>query len=150
MAIWQFDLSFVPHGGPMPWRTEDGHQVPVVHAHTVARAKDWLLVRLGEPHVVFHDFLIFGSEKGNRVDLLLEEDGSAEVFARIDARHSATRFIRELCELAQLLECGFFSAEYWKAVEATPLAVGFALERSRAAAFVRDPEKVLRGAGRGF
>lgn len=150
MAIWQFDLSFVPHGGPMPWRTEDGHQVPAFHAHKAALAKEWLLVRLGEPHVVFEDFLIFGSDTGNRVDLLLEEDGSAEVFARIDARHSATRFIRELCELAQLLESVFFSAEYWKPVETTPIAVGFALERSRAAAFVRDPEKVLRSADGGL
>ena len=108
-----------------------------------------LLAKLGEPENMLEDWLVYGSETGNRIDLLLNQDGSAEVIARIDARNVATKFIGELCELSELLDCELFSAEFWKALNATPVAIDLALERSRAAAHVRDPEKVLKGASGG-
>lgn len=99
---------------------------------------------------MLEDWLVYGTEKGNRIDLLQDQAGTAQINARIDARsEAATQFIGQLCELSSLLECGFFSIEMWKPLEATPGALSLALERSRAAAFVRDPEKVLRGAASG-
>ena len=94
---------------------------------------------------MLEDWLVYGSENGNRFDLLLNEDGTAEVSARIDARSEANQFVAELCELSSLLDCGLFSAEFWKELEGTPVAVALALERSRAAEYIRNPEKVLRG-----
>ena len=150
MAIWQFDLALVPRSGPLPWKTADGHEVPAIESREVVTARNWLHAHYGVPWVMLEDWFVYGAEKSNRVDLLLNQDGTAEVRARIDARsEAAVQFVGELCELSSLLECVLFSAELWKSVEATPAALSLALERSRAAAFVRDPEKVLRGAGSG-
>ena len=150
MAIWQFDVAFVPRGGPAPWRTADGHEVPSIESSEAVKAQAWLHAHYGDPWVMIEGWFVYGSEKSNRVDLLLNQDKTAQLSARIDARsEAATQFIGELCELSSLLECGMFSAEMWRLLEATPAALGLALERSRAAAFVRDPENVLRGAGSG-
>ncbi|MBX3628074.1 MAG: hypothetical protein KF892_23900 [Rhizobacter sp.] len=149
MAIWQFDLSFFPLGGAMPWKTADGHEFPAIQPQKVAHARDWLAAHFGEPSVVLEDWFLYGLEEGNRIDVLVNEDGSAELSARIDARRNPQQFIGKLSELATLIECGLFSAEYWKPVEASPEAIRLSLEKSRAATFVLDPIKVLRGANSG-
>jgi hypothetical protein len=110
MAIWQFDLTFVPLGDPMPAQGPDGHDARACRACEVAKARVWLLERFGTPHEVLEDWFVYGPGDRSRVDLVRNPDGSAEM---------------------------------------NPSAIGFALERSRTAAFVRDPEKVLRGAGSG-
>lgn len=133
----------------MPWRTSDGHETPAVQAERVAKAQAWLTARFGEPWEILEDWLVYGPAEGNRLDFLLNQDGTAEIGARIDARNETTEFISSLCELSELLDSEPFSVEFWRLLEAKPSAIGIALERSRAAAFIRDPEKVLRGAGSG-
>ncbi|MDT7518562.1 hypothetical protein RAE19_07565 [Rhodoferax sp. TBRC 17660] len=147
MAIWQFDLSLVPCGGPMPSRTSDGHESPSVGAERVVEAKAWLSARFGEPWEMLDGWLIYGPTDGSRVDLVLDQDGTAEIGARIDARGEATEFIESLCELSELLDCSLFAVEFWQPIEAKSAAIAIALERSRVAAFIRDPKKVLKGAG---
>lgn len=147
MAIWQFDLSLVPCGGPMPSRTSDGHESPSVGAERVVEAKAWLSARFGEPWEMLDGWLIYGPTDGSRVDLVLDQDGTAEIGARIDARGEATEFIGSLCELSELLDCSLFAVEFWQPIEAKSAAIAIALERSRVAAFIRDPKKVLKGAG---
>jgi hypothetical protein len=149
MAIWQFDLEFVPRGDPMPERGPDGHDARSFRAQKAAAAKAWLSERFGAPHEMLEDWFVYGPDDGSRVDLLLNPDGSGEISARIDARHEATEFATALCELCALLDGEPFSVESWKMLEVKPSAIGLALERSRAAAFLRDPEKVLRDAGSG-
>ena len=145
MAIWQFSLMFVPCGGPLPWREPDGYEAPSFHAHEVSKARVWLLERFGTPREILEDWFVYGPQDENRVDLSLNRDGTAEISARIDARIEATEFISQLCDLSALIAGKPFSIEFWKLLEAQPSALGVALERSRAAAFIRDPEKVLRG-----
>ncbi|NRF72482.1 hypothetical protein HLB44_36610 [Aquincola sp. S2] len=149
MAIWQFDLTFVPIGDPMPVQGPDGHEARSFRAHKVSAAKAWLSERFGAPREVLEDWFIYGPNDGSRVDLLFNPDGSAEISARIDARSEAVEFATALCELSALVDGQPFSVEFWKLLEVKPSAIGLALERSRAAAFIRDPEKVLRGAGSG-
>jgi hypothetical protein len=149
MAIWQFDLSFFPQEGAMPRKTADGHEVPAIQSQKVAHARNWLVAHFGEPSVVLEDWFLYGLEGGNRIDVLVNEDGSAELSARIDARRNSQQFIGKLVEFAQLVECGLFSAEYWKQVDATPESIRLALEQSRAVAYVLDPIKVLKGANSG-
>jgi hypothetical protein len=149
MAIWQFDLSFVPRGGPQPRRTSDGHETPAVQAAKVTEAQAWLSARFGEPCEMLEDWLVYGPADGSRVDLVFNQDGTAEIGARIDARSEATEFISSLCELSELLDSTPFSVESWSLLEANLSAIDIALERSRAAAFIRNPEKILRGTGSG-
>jgi hypothetical protein len=144
MAIWQFDLSLVPRAGPMPWRVDEGHEVPPLQEAPAVQAHAWLCEHLGEPRVMLEDWLVFGEEQGNRVDFLFNEDGSANLTARIDARSQYEKFICGLCELTRISNCLLFSAEQWAAVEPSVAEVSAALERSRAVAFVRNPLHVLR------
>lgn len=150
MAIWQFDVVFVPRGGPTPWRTTDGYEASPFESAAVVKARTWLHAHYGDPWAMLDDWFVYGSENSNRVDILLGHDKSAQISARIDARSEVVaQFVNQLCELSSFLECSLFSAEMWKSLEASPAALGLALKRSRAAAFVRNPEKVLRGAGSG-
>ena len=131
----------------MPWRTSDGHETPSVDAERVVHANAWLSARFGEPWEMLEGWLIYGPADGSRVDLVLNQDGTAEIGARIDARSEAIEFIGSLCELSELLDCSPFSVEFWQPFEAKSSAIGIALERSRAAKFVRDPENVLKDTG---
>jgi hypothetical protein len=85
MAIWQFDLSFVPKSGPMPWRVDDGHEVPSLDEMLTRRAEDWLAGRFGTPWLLMDDWLVFGEQNGHRVDLVRNEDGGCQLSARISA-----------------------------------------------------------------
>ena len=145
MAVWQFDLVLVPKGGPLPRRSDDDYNSPSVNPKRVEQARSWLAENVNAPWRMLEGWYVYGSENGNRVDVLLNPDESAEITARIDARAEATAFIRKLCSLAELLDCLLFSSEMWLLVDASPTAIGFALERSRAATFVRSPESVLKG-----
>jgi hypothetical protein len=86
---------------------------------------------------------MFGQEPGHRIDLSVQEDRSATLFARIDARSDPAPFAGLVCELAQLLDCLLFSAELWLTIEPTTPDVLMALQRSRAVAFVKNPLDVL-------
>jgi hypothetical protein len=149
MAIWQFDLALFPRDGAMPRKTDDGHEIPSVHSSKIGPARLWLEAHFGAPAVVLEDWFLYGLESGNRIDVLVNEDGSAELSARIDANRNPQQFIKTLLDFSQLVECGLFSAEYWKQIDTTPEAIHLALEQSRATAYVRDPVKVLRGADSG-
>ena len=149
MAIWQFDLSFVPHGEPTPLRNPDGYEARSFHAREASKAEVWLAARFGSPSQIVEGWFAYGPIDGNRVDVSHNEDGTAEISARIDARVESTAFIDQICELCAVVGGKPFALEFWKLLEAQPAAIGLALERSRAAAFIRDPEKFLKGAGSG-
>jgi hypothetical protein len=150
MAIWQFDIAFFPRCGPTPWRTADGFEIPSLEPSKVVKAQAWLQARYGDPWEMLEDWFVFGSEYSHRVDLLFNKNGTGQISARMDAQsESAIQFARQLCELSSLLDCGLFSIEMWKSLEPSPAALCLALERSRAAAFIRNPEKLIRGADGG-
>ena len=129
----------------MPWRTEDGHEVPPLPESAAVQAHAWLCEHVGEPWRMLEGWLVFGQEQGSRVDLVFNEDRSANLSARVDVRSQYRGFVTALCELASVSNCLLFSVEHWTPV-APPIGELFsATERSRAAAFVRDPLKVLRG-----
>jgi hypothetical protein len=145
MAIWQFDLALIERSAPPPQRCEDCHEVAPLPPVKVVQARNWLQTTLGNPYSFVEDWYVYGSDAGCRVDVLVNDDQSAEISARIDARTDAHQFVTDLCALCRLLDCALFSAEKWCFLEPNPPAVQHALERSRAAAFVRNPIKVLQG-----
>ncbi|HEY9107028.1 MAG TPA: hypothetical protein VIN58_10155 [Roseateles sp.] len=91
------------------------------------------------------DWWVFGVDTGNRFDVLVNQDGSAEVSARIDVRSPYQEFAASVCDLALATHCTLFSAEHWQAIEPLEDELSRAIERSRAVAYVRNPMAVLRG-----
>ncbi|MGM9485882.1 hypothetical protein [Ideonella sp. YS5] len=149
MAIWQFDLAFYPRGGPEPWRVDDGHEVPPLQEGQAAKVQAWLLRHFGEPSLLLEGWLIFGMDQGNRIDLVFNEDRTANLSARIDARSNYESFVSALCELGRFCNCVLFSAEFWATIEPATTEVHSALHHSRAIAFVNNPHAVLRASNPG-
>ena len=145
MAIWQFDVSFVPRGGTLPWQTEDGHDGPPLPEMVAVSAHAWLLNHFGKPWLMMEGWLVFGHENGNRFDFLFNEDGSANLSARVDARSDFESFAAALSELASTTNCLLFSAEFWAAIEPSREELVAAITRSRASMYVKNPRSVLGG-----
>ena len=145
MAIWQVDVSFVPRGGLLPWRTEDGHDVPPLPEATAVQAHAWLLQHFGESWRMVEGWIVFGHEQGNRFDFFFNEDRSANLSARVDVQGDSGLFIAAVCELAVASKCVLFFAEHWAIVEPTSIELCAAIKRSRAASFVSNPRNVLGG-----
>ena len=78
----------------------------------VKTAQAWLHERFGDPYEVLPDWLVYGSDKGNRIDVVLDSDFSAEISARLDARVNITEFANELCDLCKTLNADLFSIEF--------------------------------------
>ncbi|KFB67690.1 hypothetical protein [Candidatus Accumulibacter vicinus] len=145
MAAWQFDLFFVPENGPSPVLLNDSYDVPAVSIQQAARAKSHLTACFGTPQELMKDFFAYGHEQGNRVDIMFNDDESAEVKARIDARSDSEAFVQTICALANSLGCTLFSPEFACPIESNVLAVKSALISSRSYAFVQNPKKFLSG-----
>lgn len=145
MATWQFDISFVPRDGPMPWRTEEGHDGPSLPEVVAVKAHAWLCQHLGEPWRMVEGWIVFGQEQGCRFDFLFNEDRSANLSARVDLRGDYGSFIAAVCELAAVTECLLFSAEHWAPVEPTIAELSAAVMASRAASFVSNPRSFFGG-----
>lgn len=79
MATWQFDVQLYQQAldEPLPATTRE--------------AAEHLLPQLfGVGDEMLDRWFVFGSEVGNRVDLLVLDDGGCEIHARFDARASGT------------------------------------------------------------
>lgn len=149
MATWQFDLYFVPRAGRLPHRDSEGYDVPALPEAAAIEAQAYLDKKLGKPWLMLEDWLVFGDEASNRVDLLQTEDGGAELSARIDARSINDAFCNTVCDLAKRLDCLLFTAESGLPLEPDHTVLVAALNTSRAAAFVRNPNEFLRGVKNG-
>lgn len=84
------------------------------------------------------DWLVYGADSGNRIDVLLNSDSDGEISARLDARVRNTEVANVLCNSCKTLNPDLFPIEFWRLVDASTAAIDAALECSRAAAFVRD------------
>jgi hypothetical protein len=133
----------------MPWRTEDGHDGPPLAEPVAVSAHAWLLEHFGEPWRMVEGWIVFGQDQSNRFDFLFNEDRSANVSARFDARSNFGGFVAAVCELASISECQLFSAEHWAAIEPSVVELSAAIERSRAVRYVSNPRGFLGGGQNG-
>ena len=106
MAVWQFDLNFVPAG----YRVKRKANGALVGADLTVAHSLFAQVHLEqyfEPHSkVSPAWVTFGEADANCVDIITE--GSvAEISARIDTRTNSDQFCIGLCELADRLKCDF-------------------------------------------
>lgn len=95
------------------------------------------------------DIAVFGAEAGNRIDIVLGEDGGAEICARIDARTEGLWFCRHLYELASALDCKFFAPEFASEIGTETQDLVEALMRSRAWSYAVDPDATVRRLAKG-
>lgn len=144
MAAWQFSLFLVEQGACAPIVAGDSWLVPSLAEPSVGKALVSLNMALGAPTIITDDWLIFGADTGNRVNVSVEETGKGDISARVDARVDASPFAALLCSLADEVDCVFFSPESNAFIEATPGALLSAIEKSQAAAFCEAPREFLR------
>lgn len=129
MAVWQFDLDFVDAESCRQLSPE----VTVVLATHLARA-------LGPSLPMLESWSYFGDKHANRIDVIRDKDGSAQVQARVDARAAgADVFIVHVCEAAAAAACMLLSEELETTLEPKARAVTDALQRSAAWRFALDP-----------
>jgi|APAra7269096613_1048513.scaffolds.fasta_scaffold00207_39 hypothetical protein len=146
MALWQFDVCMIPRGAPSSSRGTDGYDATPVAASLAARAMAWCEARW--PRQTWSEgFFVFGDDQGCRIDMLVDDDGCAELLARIDLRSPHDGFCESVCELASVLDCVLFSPESWCPLRPDADELLAFAGRSRAARFVKDPHAVLRGEG---
>lgn len=132
MAIWQFDLDMVAG-------LQRGHLPPLLTTQAVCALSDGF----GASWQMLPDWLVYGEENGNRIDLVLCDEGGAEITARVDARSDADRFLRRLCGFAADLDCKLYSPELDKFVDGTMCALNEALQASQAWQFALDPRRCM-------
>jgi hypothetical protein len=145
MATWQFDTHLVPASVvagretaldvvDSAWRRQ---QPPSDYRDQISRplppAKSWSL-----------EVLIWGSEDGDRIDILIENTRVANILVRIDARVQPSAFAQALSGLAASWECVLIDGASGSVIQPDREAIRVALASSEAAAFVADPEAFLR------
>lgn len=63
------------------------------------------------------DWLVFGPENGNRIDVNFENEDSGSVFVSCDVRQEAPQFLVLVCNLACTHGCQFFSPQKRQLIE---------------------------------
>lgn len=121
MATWQFDVAAVFNAGE---RTLP----PLV----CRRAQTVLAESFDPPWQMLPGWSVYGPENGNRIDLVVDADGSGELSARIDARSDADSFLNCWLILMIELNCSLYSPELDLAFPADAQALRDALRSSSA------------------
>jgi len=85
------------------------------------------------------NWLVYGDERGTRVDMLFSDDDMVEVSVRLDANAPNESAVASLCTFANQLKCAFFSPELRQFITSQPELVKLALSKSRAAKYVSNP-----------
>lgn len=139
MAIWQYELVFVPdqvipvvaRGAGQPFSLEDRELVRLIDS-ILSRRDSWS-----------EDILIWGEEGGNRIHAVIENGRIVEITARIDARNIDAQFVQKIAALARTCRCHISSADC-DAVNPEVGAIMNLLKGSDACRFVSDPENFFR------
>lgn len=117
MAIWQFDLYFIPRGSAAP-DTSVPDWEPVLPANVVYALQEDLAHYLGRPWLMLPNWLVFGPENGNRLDFNFIDTGAAIVQVRLDTRNEAPQFVVLITDLAKLHGCVLYSADNGEFIQA--------------------------------
>jgi hypothetical protein len=89
------------------------------------------------------DVEIWGTDDGNRIDLLLDGARVAEVYLRVDVRQLPNAFLNSVVKLAQRFDCLWVTADDMQVLEPGVRALAATIQNSEAARFVADPELFL-------
>lgn len=93
MAAWQFDVYLTARGAPVPDLDAEYWETPSLPVATVYEMQEELVHYLGPPWLMLPNWLVFGPENGNRIDIVFETDDSGSKFVRCDLRQEAPQFL---------------------------------------------------------
>ena len=145
MAMWQFDVSLVPVGVASGREvTSDVLDSAWRHEQPPSDYRDQISSLLPPMKSWSREVLIWGSEEGDRIDVLIEDENVANILARIDARVQPSQFAQAISRLAASWQCVLVDDVSGSVIQADRESVRVALASSAAAAFVADPEAFLR------
>lgn len=95
---------------------------------------------MGPSYLMLEGWRYFGDKTGNRVDVNMDDDGTSQAQARVDARASTTDdFIGHVCAAAKVARCTLVSDELHASMEPDAAALRSALQRSVAWRYALDP-----------
>jgi hypothetical protein len=138
MAIWQVDLHLVVCGSDTRANVGVDWHPPQLSPDTVLPVQRMLSAGFGVPWLMLEDWIVFGPENGNRVDIAFEVDGRASVVMRFDIRNSGIQFETLVCRVAKQEGCVFFSPDLGILVEPEPRLIEAALEKAHTDAVLKN------------
>jgi hypothetical protein len=146
MAIWQYDLFFIAEGNARPHLRDEGWDIPPLSAASTLSAQRSLVGLMGYPWLMMEDWVVFGSERGTRIDFIFDGPNEVEIHIRLDA--SATeQGVDAVCAFASELSGRLFDPISGAFLQPDRRSVASALATSRAVAFANSPRSFLSGLG---
>lgn len=143
MAAWQFDLFLMPEGAAIPLDTEYGLEIPGLPLGDVRHIQENLIACFGPPWLMLEDWIVFGDEKGTRVDLIFDETEMVEIKARLDVSLNNDQMLDALCAIAKQLGWCYFDVQGRQFIKPEKQALLQAMSSSRAASFVKGPREFI-------
>jgi len=147
MASWQFDLHCLSREvvqkkfGQLPLKmsfekfNRESHWL----APTCLKSLKAKSTRILSPMVTSGESLSWGTDEGDRVDLLAPEGLLQECFVRIDVRSTSKAFLVNLVQVAKEWDWLFYTQDH-EIVQPTFYHLLFAIRKSGAFRFVEDPQ----------
>lgn len=149
MAVWQYDISLVPHKAVVA-------AFGFVPSHVSSAEVDRALwrsfrecsydfeARISKflPRIRGFEWKSWGSDDGNRIDVFTSDNCVEDVAVRIDVRNVSREFVDEVVQIAAEADCLFYDSR-GKLLQPTLGALLSGIEQSDAWRFVRDPRSLL-------
>lgn len=129
MAAWQFNVYLSGRGASVPDLDAEYWETPSLPLAVVREIQEELAHYLGPPWQMLPEWLVFGPENGNRIDVVFETDDSASIFVRCDLRQEAPQFLVLVCNLAHGHGCLLFNPQTRTLIEPTLQAMERAMAR---------------------
>jgi hypothetical protein len=117
MAAWQFDVYLIARGASVPDLDAEYWETPALPLTVVREIQEELAHYLGPPWLMLPDWLVFGTENGNRIDVMFETEDYSSIFVRCDLRQEAPQFLVLVCNFAHGHGCDLFNPQNRSRIE---------------------------------
>ena len=119
MAAWQLDVYLITRGVSVPDLDAEYWETPSLPLVVALKVQEELAHYLGSPWLMLPEWLVFGPENGNRIDVVFETEDSANIFVRCDMRQEGPQFLVLVCNLAHGHGCVLFNPQNRSLIEPT-------------------------------
>lgn len=151
MAIWQHDLRIIPRNVPAERGFRPGERLSNAADQSSWWASqtvpndllEYLASRFPRLQPWARDWDIFGTEEGNRIDVICRDGRVEEIKTRFDAREPDEIFLDEVVRTARYVD-GLFLTPDLRILEPDLFTIQEELANSPAAAFVRSQRERAR------